>query len=207
MKELNVQKRQNVIYVVLKRIHCVLWSRTLEEGIKVTDINISIVQRNTSLVQAEISMKCTTQLVTGLSARIARKGSCLRVNMRSTGVCTPEKTDTFVGKKVVINIMAVQELVTIMKGSTMPNQCTVITVKLQSLKSAINSSSANNITNNITKVSMAMDLMPNVVKKFLGQHNELLMRRSVLLVEKLKNSRNLDYLEGNKLFPHIISVS
>ena len=29
-----------------------------------------------------------------LSARIARKGSCLKVNLRSTGVCTPEKTYT-----------------------------------------------------------------------------------------------------------------
>ena len=62
-------------------------------------------------MQAEINMKCTTQLVTGLSARNARKGSCLKVNMRSTGVCTLEKTDTSIGRKVVINIMAVQELV------------------------------------------------------------------------------------------------
>ena len=200
-----MQRGQNVINVVLRRVHCVLWSRTLEKGIKVTDINVSIVQRNTSLVQAEISMKCTTQLVTGLSARIARKGSCLRVNMRSIGVCTPEKTDLFVRKKVVINIMAVQELVTIMKGSTMRKQCTVITVKLQSPKSAINSFSANSTTSNITKVSMAMDLMPNVVKILHGQHKELLMRKSVLLVEKLKRSRKLvNYLKGNKLFPHII---
>ena len=85
-------KRQNVIYVFLRSIHCMLWSHILEENTKVTDINVSIVKRNISLVQAEINMKCTTQLVTGLSARIARKGSCLKVNMRSTGVCTLEKT-------------------------------------------------------------------------------------------------------------------
>ena len=97
------------------------YTACFEENTKVTDINVSIVQRNISLMQAEINMKCTTQLVTGLSARIARKDSCLKVNMRSTGVCTLEKTDTFVGKKVVINIMEVQELGTIMKGSTMRN--------------------------------------------------------------------------------------
>ena len=150
-------------------------------------------------------MKCITQLVTGLSARIAIKGSCLKVNMRSTGVCTPEKTDISVGKKVVLNIMAVHELVTIMKDSTKPNQCTVITVKLQSQRSAIKSFTASNITSSIIKVSMAMDGMPNVVKIMFGWHNELLMRRHVLHVQKLKNRRKLvNFLKGNELFLHII---
>ena len=52
---------------------------------------------------------------------------------------------------------------------------------------------------------MEMDLMPNVVKIMLGQHNEMLMRRGVVLVQKLKNSRKLvKYLKGDELFPHII---
>ena len=191
--------------MVLRRIHCVLWSHTLEENTKVTNINVSIVQRNISLVQAEINMKCTTQLVTGLSARITRNGLCSKVSMRSTGVCTMEKTDTYVGKKVVINIMAVQELGTIMKGSTMQSRYTVISVKHQTPRNAIKSSSANNITSSITKVSMAMDLMQNVVRIMLCRHIKLLMKRGVVLVEKLKNSRKLvKYLKGNELFPHII---
>ena len=56
MKELNMQKLQNVICVVLRRIHCVLWSHTLEGNTKVTDVNVSTVQRNISHVQAEINM-------------------------------------------------------------------------------------------------------------------------------------------------------
>ena len=52
---------------------------------------------------------------------------------------------------------------------------------------------------------MAMDGMPNVVKIMLGQLKELLMRKNVLLVEKLKRRRKLvNELKGNELFPHII---
>ena len=154
---------------------------------------------------AEISMKCTTQLVTGLDVKIATKDSYSQVNMRNTGVSTPEKTDISVGKKVVINIMVVQELETIMKGSTMLRQCTVISVKLLPQKSAIKSSTANNIYSSITKVSMAMDGMQNVVRTILGQHNALLMKKNVLLVEKLKSRRKLvNWLRGYELFPHII---
>ena len=154
---------------------------------------------------AEISMKCTTQLVTGLDVKIATKDSYSQVNMRNTGVSTLEKTDISVGKKVVLNIMVVQELETIMKGSTMLRQCTVISVKLLPQKSAIKNSTADNIYSSITKVSMAMDGMQNVVRTILGQHNALLMKKNVLLVEKLKSRRKLvNWLRGNELFLHII---
>ena len=72
-------------------------------------------------------------------------------------------------------------------------------------KSAIKSSTADNIYSSIIKVSMAMDGMQNVVRTILGQHNALLMKKNVLLVEKIKSRRKLvNWLRGNELFPHII---
>ena len=87
----------------------------------------------------------------------------------------------------------------------MRNPYTVVTVKLQNQRSAIKRSTASNIYSSITKVSREMDGMPNVVKIMLGHHNALLMRKNVLLVEKLKRRRKLvKYLKENELFLHII---